>query len=119
MLASASYDSTVKLRDAGTGAVRQTLKANAPIQTLSFSDDGAFIETDGGILHTISPPPSGRLSRRGLSGGVFAKQRWVTYEMENVLWLPSEYRPVCTAAYGSVVAIGHTSGHVSILEFAF
>ena len=119
MLASASYDKTVKLWDAGTGAVQQTLKANAAIQTLSFSDDGTYVETDRGILRTISLPPSERLSQRGLSRGIFVKQQWVTYELENMLWFPSEYRPVCTAAYSSVVAVGHASGHVSILEFAF
>lgn len=39
--------------------------------------------------------------------------------MKNLLWFPVDYRPSSMAVRGSVVALGHASGHVSIFEFAF
>jgi hypothetical protein len=34
--------------------------------------------------------------------------------MENLLWLPLEYRPVCAAVHGNLVALGSGSGRVII-----
>jgi WD40 repeat protein len=117
-LASASWDNTVKLWDAGTGAVLQTLETDAAVQTLSFSDDGSLLDTNRGMLRTTSLPPGESLSRRNLSRGILVKEQWITHRMENVLWLPFEYRQSYTAVHGSVVALAH-GGRVSILEFAF
>jgi len=50
-LTSASHDETVKLWDAGSGAVLQTLNVDAVVETLSFSDDGASLQTDLGFAH--------------------------------------------------------------------
>jgi WD40 repeat protein len=44
LLASASRDETVKLWDASSGSVFQTLEVDTVISTLSFSDDGTFLE---------------------------------------------------------------------------
>lgn len=46
LLVSASYDRTVKLWDASLGAILQTLEVSAIVQTLSFSDNGTFIQTE-------------------------------------------------------------------------
>jgi hypothetical protein len=59
------------------------------------------------------------LSRRNISFVIFVKEQWVTWGIENKLWLPYEYRPCCTAVYGSVVALGQVSGRLLTLEFAF
>jgi len=37
--------------------------------------------------------------------------------MENILWLPSEYRATCVAAWGNILFLGHASGHVTSFEF--
>jgi len=119
VLASASADTTVKLWDVSTGTVLQMLKLDAVIQALSFSKDGTYLQTDRGVLYTTSRSPSGVLSRLSPLHGIFVKEQWIYWGLEGMLWLPPEYRPSCTTVYGGVVALGHSSGRVLILEFAF
>jgi hypothetical protein len=38
--------------------------------------------------------------------------------MENMLWLPPDYRAICAVFQNGVLAMGHTSGLISILEFS-
>jgi WD40 repeat protein len=57
LLASASYDGTVRLWDAGSGAALQTLEVDVALRTLSFSDDGTSLRTDRGLLLTINLLP--------------------------------------------------------------
>ncbi|KAF2183679.1 hypothetical protein K469DRAFT_634847 [Zopfia rhizophila CBS 207.26] len=123
VLASASSDMTVKLWDASTGAVLQTLEGHwSWIRAVAFSSDGkdgAFIQTDRGVLHTTSPSPSDDLSQSSPLHGIFVEEQWVRWGIEDMLWLPPEYRRSCTAVYGSIVALGHSTGRLLILEFAF
>jgi WD40 repeat protein len=51
LLASTSGEATVKLWDARSGAALQTFKVDAVVQTLSFSDDKTYIQTDKGPLY--------------------------------------------------------------------
>jgi hypothetical protein len=99
--------------------VLQTLEADAAIQTLSFSDDGTFVQTNRGPLYTTFVSDSAAVSRRNLPRSVFIKKQWVGLEMETLLWLPSEHRPSCVVVHGSIVAFGYGSGRVSFMEFAF
>src|SRR5438045_6587612 len=48
--ASRTLDTTVRVWDARTGEVMQTLEVDAVVQMLSFSVDGAYLETDMGLL---------------------------------------------------------------------
>ncbi|OCL00862.1 prolyl oligopeptidase, partial [Cenococcum geophilum 1.58] len=50
MLASALRDKAVKLWDVGTGAALQTLEGDTVVEILSFSEDGAFTQTNRGVL---------------------------------------------------------------------
>ena len=118
-LASASGDRTVRLWDAATGATLQTLEVGAVIRTISFSIDRVCLQTDRGLLNSTSLLQGRVPSRPNVSGGIFVKDQWVTWGMENLLWLPSDYRPSCTAVHGNVVVVGHTSGRVTIMEFRF
>jgi WD40 repeat protein len=118
LLASASGDKTVKLWDAGSGAALQMIEVDAIVQNLSFSDDGTSLKTDRGLLHIAPVSPSAVPSRRNIPRSIFVKEQWVEQGLENVLWLPSDCRPRFTAVRGTVAALGHASGRVSILEIA-
>lgn len=82
LLASASNDRTVKLWDAGSGAVCQTLEVDVVVRTLSFSDDGIFLQTNRGLLHTAFHPDSAIISRPNLPRCVFVKELWVSWGMK-------------------------------------
>ena len=120
LLASASWDRTVRLWDPGTGTTVQTLEVNTVVRALSFSLSGSCLETDRRLLNVTTPllSPGGVLSRPALPPGIFVKEQWIVREKENLLWLPSDYRPTSVAVRGSVVILGHASGRISFLEFA-
>ena len=86
-LASASWDKTVRLWDALAGSLRGTLQLYAVIQTLSFSSDGSYLETDRGLLNTGSLSPSAVPSRSNPPYSIFVEEQWVAQGMENFLWL--------------------------------
>lgn len=116
LLASASQDGTVKLWDAAKGATVKTIKVDS-IYNLSFSSDGWFLETDRGLL-SLEGYNSPRVSPRP----VFRPQvllcgDWVVRDSKKILWLPFEYRAVCSAFKGSVLAFAHRSGRVTFMEF--
>ena len=119
-LASASYDRTVRLWDAATGSALQTLETDGALQELSFSSDGQYLNTDRGQLSFGSLDPgvvSPQSMGRGREREIFVKKTWVVQGMKKTLWLPSDYRATCAAVRNNVLAIGHASGHVSILGF--
>jgi hypothetical protein len=91
----------------------------AVIRTLSFSSDGAFLQTDRGRLRIVSYSDSSAVSRPNLPGSIFVNEQWVSWGMKNILWLPSEYWPNDVAVYGSIVGLGCLSGRVVFMEFAF
>jgi WD40 repeat protein len=119
LLASASRDRTVRLWDASSGAAQQTLEGDAAVRTLSFSDDGTFVQTNKGSLYTAYLSDGTAVSQPNLPRPVFVKERWVALDMENLLWLPSDHRPSCVAVHESIVGFGYESSRVSVMEFAF
>ncbi|XTI91611.1 hypothetical protein V2W45_736279 [Cenococcum geophilum] len=65
------------------------------------------------ITTTVAEPQNSRYKRAPLS----PDGAWITYDLENVVWLPSEYRPLCSAASGKTIGIGVGSGKVWIYIF--
>jgi WD40 repeat protein len=143
-LASASDDETIKLWDTKSQMLLQTLEVDSVIGSLSFSDDRTLLRTDRGSLPTVFLPGAAAVSRVGLassafrvpsplpfppSGAIvsrldfpcslFIKEQWVCRGMENILLLPSDYRPSSVAVYGSIVGLGYPSGRVTFMEFDF
>src|SRR2546421_7440388 len=118
LVASASYDHTVRLWDPATGASLGNLNTGHPIQQLSFSSDGQYLDTDRGRLSISSllpshiSPPSESVRERE----IYVNRACVVQEMKNILWLPSDYRATCVAVQNNDLVMGHASGCVLILE---
>ncbi len=128
MLASASYDHTVKLWDIATGTCLATIDSGTSPAQLAFDATGLLYTGVGtfalnnlslslsSILAASKPVPGPHpqtLDRKGV--GLSEDRAWVTWDSHKVLWLPPVYRPGCSAVMASTVAIGHPSGRVVLL----
>ena len=91
---SGSDDGTVRLWDAATGAVLQTLEGHSgSVSSVAFSPDSK-------VVLTLS-----------------VSNDWVAEGRTNILWLPPEYRATCQAVWNEIIVLGHSSGRISILGF--
>ncbi|KAF2679968.1 hypothetical protein K458DRAFT_374045 [Lentithecium fluviatile CBS 122367] len=118
LVASASDDSTVRLWEAETGAHRSTLKGHSgSVRAVAFLPDGKYIQTDRGdialpfpLLPSLSvplPQPS----------HIFIEDQWISVDRQRSLWLPPEYRPICSAVNRHMVCLGHSLGRTTLLNF--
>jgi len=101
--------------DATTGAEKQTLETIIGVQCLSFSIDGKYLKTDRGMLSLNSDSLSHQEQR---SCAIFVNREWVTQDGQNILWLPPDYRAMCTTVYNNKLALGHSSGQVTFLNIS-
>jgi hypothetical protein len=94
------------------------LTVDVAISQLSFSKEGPYLETDRGIL-TIQSLYTGTfpLQSRPLCQ-VFVNWDRVARNMENFLFLPSDYRATCSAIRSNILVLGHMSGRVTFIEFS-
>jgi WD40 repeat protein len=92
---SGSYDRTVRLWDAATGASLQTLEGHSDwASSVAFSLDGQAVNT------------------------LLVSKGWITESGTNILRLPIDYRsPSCIAVWDSTLVLGYSSGRISILGF--
>jgi len=65
-----------------------------------------------GLLDIGSLSPSSISSQPKPAHYVFFKEHWVAHGLENILWLPSDYRATCAAVHGNILVLGHASGRV-------
>jgi WD40 repeat protein len=109
-LASASGDSTVKIWDASSGACLQTLEGHSDY--VSSTDLVS-------ILASLHPNKTVTQLQQPVSHevAISPNHTWISNNPQDVLWLPTEYRPFCSAMSGRCVGIGTGSGKVWFCRF--
>ncbi|OCK73649.1 hypothetical protein K432DRAFT_312331, partial [Lepidopterella palustris CBS 459.81] len=125
-LASASRDNTVKIWDASSGACLQTLEVSRALYNISFDLTGSYLHTDIGAITlgalssslsnlaaSVVDPKSPRYQGWALS----LDREWITYNSENQVWIPSEYRPLHSAVSGETIGVGVGTGKVWMCNF--
>ncbi|KAF1965715.1 HET-R [Bimuria novae-zelandiae CBS 107.79] len=102
-LVSVSEDNTVKSWDASSGACLLTLEGHSSyINSVAFSPDSTQLAS-GSNNNTVY---------QGI--GISSDRMWITYNSENMLWLPLEYRPSRFIVSKSMIGIGTSHGRVWI-----
>jgi WD40 repeat protein len=124
-LASTSYDRTVKIWDVSSGTCLQTLEVGKTFFDISFDATGLYLRTEIGTIDInlsstsyatliVAKPNGPQYQGMGLS----RDGAWITYDSENLVWLPSEYRPSCSAISRNAIGVGVGSGKVWICHFS-
>ena len=124
-VASASDDRTVKIWNASSGECLKSLKVGYQASNISFNIAGSCLLTNEGIISLdISPASNTALATtifeepRHHDYGLSAEGAWITWNDRNVLWLPSDYRPLCSVVAPWIIVIGCYSGRVLIIKFS-
>ncbi|KAH5983249.1 hypothetical protein HBI84_248700 [Parastagonospora nodorum] len=104
-LASASYDNTVKIWDASSGACVQTLESHSDtVNSAGLVSILASLYSHGTVTGSQQPVRQ--------ESAISLHDMWVANNAQNLLWLPTEYRPGCSAVSGRCVGTGTGSGKV-------
>jgi WD40 repeat protein len=132
---SGSWDRTVRLWDAATGALQQTLKGHsAEVTSVAFSPDGTQVVSGSddrtvrlwdaatGALQQTLEGHSGTVTSVAFSPDgkhiptLYVSSEWLVEGTARYLWLPTDYRPTCEAVWGRLVVLGHSLGRLSFLQ---
>ena len=116
-LASASDDKTVKIWDASSGECLQTLEVGTALFEVSFDATGSCLHTAIGAISIDAPSVTDPQSPRYQGWALSSDRTWITYNSDNWVCLPSEYRSNCSAVSGKTIGIGTGSGKVWIYSF--
>jgi WD40 repeat protein len=118
LVASASQDKTVRLWDAKTGEQVISFPVDRVAVNVSFTKDGTYLITNDGCLdvsYYVCSSISGRV--RSGSPTIVLTRYWIRYQEKDLLWLPHDYRGLCSAFRGKDFVIGQASGAISFFGF--
>jgi WD40 repeat protein len=118
LVASASYDRTVRVWETATGMCRTVLEGQSHyISHLTFSPDGHVLRTNKGDILLLSDLyPTSPIEQEEHPSQFSVEDQWVLHNTQRFLWLPFEYRAYNTAVYKDTVCLGCPSGRVALLR---
>ncbi|TGO20798.1 hypothetical protein BPAE_0265g00130 [Botrytis paeoniae] len=124
LLTSASNDSTIKIWDAATGTLQQTLENHISTRNLLFDITNSILIIDTSYfklnINSNIPLPSSSqaINNRSHHQGLSINKFWVIWNDQNLLWLPPDFRSesFTISHTGSKLAIECRSGRVFIIE---
>lgn len=67
-------------------------------------------------LRETGPNPFENSDSHCLGPGISMDRCWITWHGKNLLWLPEEFRPWCSAVAGSSIALGCDSGKAYLVK---
>ena len=122
LVMSGSHDGTVQLWDAATGEALQTLEGHSDeVTSVAFSLDGKLVVSRSHDRTVRLWDTAIGAALQTLEGQVvhalYLSNDWLVEKGGNILWLPPDYRATCVTVWNGIVALGHSLGRISILEF--
>lgn len=119
-IASVSRVGIFKMWDIETGQLLNTVEGYTFSLAWSFDVARLMPESDDKVmaLKTASLTLTGERDLALQHIGVNGDGTWITYKGQNLLSLPSDYRPCAAAVHGRSLALGCASGRVLILMFS-
>jgi WD40 repeat protein len=116
LLASASFDETVRLWNPSTGQEVQKFEDVPSVTAIKFTIDNKTLLTNRGTLSIDDQLLSGQAIESLINETIVIKNEWIRRGECNLLWLPQEYRSGCSAFNGNTIAIGLNSGQVTFIQ---
>ena len=118
-LASCSNDRTVKIWDASTGSLQQTIEVQDIVYQISFHPTLAILDTNIGQIELGRRTVNGITNNIRAADNLHVVKDWIMNDDKKILWLPPEYRSVGYTSMGQTFVLGSAIGRVMFFEFSF
>ena len=116
LLASASYDKTVRLWNPTTGQEVQKFEVLGYIATLDFTNGNKILSTNLGTINIEKKNTLAGVTKISPNQTLMINNSWIGRGNYNLLWLPQEYRSGCSTFCNGTFGFGLNSGQISFLE---